>query len=497
MNGAVDRIARVPWSARIRARMMLLHTVFSLALALILLVALHPPISELVTQSESRQAALAAALALRDADSVDSVVGMDGVTVTRGDAGTLGISPAEAQRARASSGRPILIDAGAIAFYPTGNEFIRADAGSVGARATITKIYLLLTVSLLLVYGLIVLTLEVFVLPAQVYRPIQRLLEADEAVQADQREREIVPESLIPEHELGQIMRSRNATVELLRDKEQELNRVLGELEEIASELKKKNHLLETARRNLTDQDRLASLGMLSAGIAHELNTPLAVAKGCAEELRDSPDGSLPPAKAALLYRVVTRLERLSESLLDFARAREPVTRPFAIAAALEEAWTLVSLDRDAQGVMFDLRIDRQMIVPGDEDRMTQVFVNLLRNAVDALDGSGTITASAGEIERDGRRWASIMVRDNGPGIEPTLFPRLFEPFASTRYDADGTGLGLAVAEGIVKEHGGLLVARNAPEGGAMFETLLPIDCEVKRETPLFEESGGTGSMAG
>lgn len=492
----MDRIARVPWSARIRARMMVLHTAFSLALALILLVALHPPISELVKQSESRQAALAAALALRDAGSVNAVVGMDGVTITRGEAGVLDIAPAEAERARESSGTPIRIDDGAIAFDADSGAFIRADVGSVGARAVITKIYLLLTVSLLLVYGLIVLTLEVFVLPGQVYRPIQRLLEADEAVLADQRERELVPESLIPDHELGQIMRSRNATVELLRDKEHELSRVLGELEEIASELKKKNHLLETARRNLTDQDRLVSLGMLSAGIAHELNTPLAVAKGCAEQLRDSPDRTLPPAKAALLYRVVARLERLSESLLDFARARKPVTRPFAVAHAIEEAWTLVSLDRDAQAVTFELGIDRAMTVPGDADRMTQVFVNLLRNAVDALDGHGVISASASEIERDGRRWASIVVRDNGPGIEPTLFPRLFEPFASTRYDADGTGLGLAVAEGIVKEHGGLLVARNAPDRGAIFETLLPIDADVEQDAPLFEQAAQTGSMA-
>jgi signal transduction histidine kinase len=151
----------------------------------------------------------------------------------------------------------------------------------------------------------------------------------------------------------------------------------------------------------------------------------------------------------------------------------------------VEEAWTLVSLDRQARAVRFVDEVDPAQHVAGDADRLTQVFVNLLRNAVDALDtgrpgpgGPPVVGVRAGIIEQDARRWARIVVFDNGPGLDPGVLPRLFEPFTSTRLDSHGTGLGLAVAEGIVKEHGGVIIARNAaaPNRGAEFELVLPIE---------------------
>src|SRR5205823_1495818 len=98
---------------------------------------------------------------------------------------------------------------------------------------------------------------------------------------------------------------------------------------------------------------RLASLGMMSAGIAHELNTPLAVVKGLVERLNASPGKSLDAAQAALMLRVVNRLERLGESLLDFARVRPPLSRPVDLRAVVDEAATLVKLDRDAREIEF------------------------------------------------------------------------------------------------------------------------------------------------
>ena len=320
---------------------------------------------------------------------------------------------------------------------------------------------------------LIALVMEVFVLPGQIYDPIETLRRADDAVQHGRRAEEIIPSSRIPRDELGEIMRSRNQSIAKLRQQEAALGEALGQLESVAGELKRKNHLLETARRNLADQDRLASLGMMSAGIAHELNTPLAVLKGCVEEL--SP--ARPPAneRLALMLRVLGRLERLSESLLDFARVRPPSTAPVRVRDVVEEAWSLVSLDRNASAVEFVDAVPAGLVLPGDADRLTQVFVNLLRNAVDAMDGMGTVRVEAAPSERDGRSWTSITVADSGPGIDPSVLPRLFEPFVSTRLDASGTGLGLAVAEGIVREHSGVLLARNNPAGGAVFELMLPM----------------------
>jgi two-component system C4-dicarboxylate transport sensor histidine kinase DctB len=185
------------------------------------------------------------------------------------------------------------------------------------------------------------------------------------------------------------------------------------------------------------------------------------------------------------MLRVVNRLERLSESLLDFARVRPPLVAAVDLAAVVSEAWTLVSLDRDARGV--DLRVELGQAaagVQGDADRLTQVFVNLLRNAVDAMEGERAkgIEVRGERVEREGQPWACVTIADTGPGISPSLFPRMFEPFASTRLDSTGTGLGLAVAEGIVREHGGVLLARNAVRaeaergfGGAVFEMMLPV----------------------
>src|SRR5690606_29026485 len=152
----------------------------------------------------------------------------------------------------------------------------------------------------------------------------------------------------------------------------------------------------------------------------------------------------------------------------------------------VEEAWTLVRIDREARDVSLRTEIPEGLTVTGDPDRLGQVFVNLLRHAADALDGAGEITVPAERVQRDGRGWVAIRVRDQGPGIAPDVLSRMFEPFVSTRLDARGTGLGLAVSEGIVREHGGMMLARNLPAEepddpsasprrmGAEFEITLP-----------------------
>jgi two-component system NtrC family sensor kinase len=112
------------------------------------------------------------------------------------------------------------------------------------------------------------------------------LLEADRAVQRGDTDAELVDEAAMPADEMGEIMRSRNDAIRGIRRQETALAHALDELETVAADLKRKNHLLENAKRNLEGADRLMSLGMMSAGIAHELNTPLAVAKGLVERLR-------------------------------------------------------------------------------------------------------------------------------------------------------------------------------------------------------------------
>jgi len=189
------------------------------------------------------------------------------------------------------------------------------------------------------------------------------------------------------------------------------------------------------------------------------------------------------PDQAALMLRVVHRLERLSEGLLDFARVRPPESVPSSLPELVAESITLVRLDREPADVEIENRVPEGLVVVCDADRIMQVLVNLIRNAVDAVRDRGSeeraepgrVVIEAESLRRDGAAWVSLTVTDNGPGIPPEVLPTVFEPFVTTRLDASGTGLGLAVAEGIVREHGGVMLVRNNPEeAGAVFEVLLP-----------------------
>lgn len=469
---------------RIRKKLILLHTSFSLTLALALLLALRPAVQELVQASERRQATIAMALLAASPDAAPRAQ-IEDVTLRVGSAEELALNPDIAAAARSQPGEDVSAVTYAgwpqlVRFDPEREKFLVAAARSASARDTVKKLYALLTVALLAVYCMIAVMLEMFVLPRQVYGPIRRMLFADQALQAGLRSSEIIDERYIPQDELGEIMRSRNSSILRLRSKEQALAEALDQLESVAMELKRKNHLLETARRNLADQDRLASLGMMSAGIAHELNTPLAVLKGEVERLCADPTAPT-RRQADLMLRVVGRLERLSESLLDFARARPPHRSRVLLRPLIEESWSLVRINRNAAGIELRNTTPPSLEILADEDRLSQVFVNLLRNASDAMEGRGRITVSTEESVRDGERWVSIRIADTGPGIDPEVLPRLFEPFTSTRMDAHGTGLGLAVSEGIIREHAGVILARNRavsdPQGaGAVFEIMLPAD---------------------
>jgi signal transduction histidine kinase len=500
------RLARVGgllWEMRVRKKVLFLHTLFSLSLAAVLLVPLRPAITQVVEQAELSQARLVLRLALGQIGDVANAESLGRIGSLReradaefraGSAEEIGLSASAANQARSTPGRavPAFLRgdiAGAAAYLPStdGSEgsFVAATVRIPEARRAVLQLYVLTAVALLAVYGLVAAALELFVLPQHVYGPITRVLDADRAVQDGNKDEELIPESVIPADELGEIMRSRNRSILTIRKHEQALAEALAEVERIATDLKRKNHLLEAARRNLADADRLASLGMMSAGIAHELNTPLAVVKGLAEKIHHDPQKRLSPAEAALMVRVVHRLERLGDSLLDFARVRAPQTNPVQVRGLVEEAITLVRLDREAADVEVAADISQDLVLECDGDRMMQVLVNLIRNSVDAvrlqaaagssLAGRGRIQIAAETAEREGHDWISISVSDNGPGIHPDVLARLFEPFVSTRLDSHGTGLGLAVAEGIVREHGGLILAKNnVDRPGATFEIMLP-----------------------
>ena len=307
-----------------------------------------------------------------------------------------------------------------------------------------------------IIYVLAVLLLELVIMPFYVYRPLRLMLDADWATHLGDREREYIDDRFIRKDEIGQIMASRNKTI--------------GELRAHEDDLIRKNILLEEAKRKIESQDRLASLGLLSASVAHELNTPLAVLHGSIEKLIETVPGAAQQQRLSRMLRVTQRIRQISEGLVDFARGRKDEMETVALLPVMEEAWTLVGFDDKAVQISFINRTDPAIAVQGSAGRLVQVFVNLLRNALDAVQSGGEIVVEASA--RGG--WTVVTVADNGPGIPADVLPNIFEAFITSRLDSRGTGLGLAVAEGIVHQHGGKIEASNRPGGGAILTVELP-----------------------
>ena len=303
------------------------------------------------------------------------------------------------------------------------------------------------------IYVLSIVVMEFIIMPQYVYQPLTLMLKADEATQTGDRKHEMIDERFILDDEIGYIMRSRNATVGQLRKQEDDL---------------------EDALKKLEEQDRLVSLGLLSTSVAHELNTPLAVLQGSIEKLLETKHDGPTMERLARMLRVTQRLRKISEGLVDFARVRKESTEPLVLRDLIDESWNLVAIDEKASAVTFLNGVRASDAVIGNADRLVQVFVNLLRNALMAVPVGGEISVESRVTQRGNQSWVACTVMDNGPGIPSHVLPKVFEAFVTTRLDARGTGLGLTVAEGIVTQLGGTITAANRPHGGASLEVMLP-----------------------
>ncbi len=442
---------------RVRPKLMVLHNLFFLVLTVAVYFTVINLISARIEQARVREVTLIlnSFTYLTQDNGQDELRPYD---LRTGDAGELGLSDEARQWMLRYPGRTWQRDKSSEHIFkliPNSERFYRLTLPLAFYSSLLANVKLGVLGVLGIIYLLAVLVLELFILPRYVYQPMRLLLEADAATREGDRAGEIIPDPFIPEDEIGQIMRSHNETVTKLRQHEDEL---------------------EAAKRHLEAQDRLVSLGLLSASVAHEMNTPLAVLHGSIEKLTETiPD---PPTQLRLarMIRVTQRLRRISEGLLDFARQRRQETVPVELHALIEEAWHLIGIDDKAGEVVFTNDAEPGHHVTANPDRLLQVFVNLLRNALIATPpGSGRIRAATRACLMEGRPAIAITVEDNGPGIPDEVLPEIFEAFVTTRLDARGTGLGLTVAEGIVHQHGGSISAANCPSGGARLEVILPV----------------------
>ncbi len=440
---------------RIRPKLLVLHNLFFLVLTIGVYWSVIPLFERRVASAKQREFTLLAQL-FTDDGGLPALQLMGLYSYSQGDEATLAMPREAIEYLNENPTRVFMNPDVSDTIYkrsPLAGLYRAITIPELYYDGLVTRAKYTLFIVLAILYLAAILLLEFLVMPAYVYRPIQLFLDADDAARVDDRDRELIGEHEILEDEIGKIMLSRNDTMRRLR---------------------KQNEELESARSKLLEQDRLASLGLLSASVAHELNTPLAVLQGYIEKFAEESQTAQSTERLARMLKMTQRLRRISESLVGFSRVRREANEPVAIRDLIEEAWQIASIEEKASRVTFSNQAKPGDSVLGNADRLLQVFLNLIRNALQAVpERAGQIQVTTCPIRTDGKQFLSIRVEDNGPGIPPDVLPDIFDAFVSTRLDSKGTGLGLTVSEGIVHQHGGSISASNRSGGGASLDVRL------------------------
>jgi signal transduction histidine kinase len=227
----------------------------------------------------------------------------------------------------------------------------------------------------------------------------------------------------------------------------------------------------ELQRVQLAHTEKMAAVGTLAAGVAHEVNNPLAGVLASIENMVENPDDEeMRDRYLRLIADGLKRIERTVANLLNFARPREIRLEPTSINHNLHHVVELVSYQLRANGVEVEMDLDAEpVIVEADHFQMEQLFLNLVLNALDAMRGGGTLYLRT--RVRGGKVMAEV--RDTGHGIPADIRDRIFDPFFTTREVGEGTGLGLAVSGSIVAAHGGKIELESTVGRGTTFRIIL------------------------
>ncbi len=349
--------------------------------------------------------------------------------------------------------------------------------------------------------------LTIWVFYRLVLTPIAQLIHADRRGLAGRGAEVLVPDSAIPQNELGHIMRSRNTLLRRMREYQQliqeknavleaqraELMRWSRELEERIS-LKKRE--LREAQRQLVQNEKLASVGQLAAGIAHEINNPLATIAGYAEDLREQAEGELKevagcedlPHGLQVIEDQVYRCKKIVQNLLNFARKSTLRIEEVDVGELVVQTVPLVEIRRSEKGCSISSEVEEVPTIATCADSLQQVLVNLLQNAIDAAGEGGEVTISARGVEGE----VELEVRDNGPGIPEDIHDRIFDPFFTTKAVGTGTGLGLSICYGIVTDLKGHLSFATVPGRGSTFSVRIPDYHQSRHPEPVEAEPHDT-----
>jgi signal transduction histidine kinase len=259
--------------------------------------------------------------------------------------------------------------------------------------------------------------------------------------------------------ELGRIILAYSEVTDKLQ---QSYNKLTQTVQSLQQELSEKNRQLERS-------NRLAALGEMAAGMAHEIRNPLGgiqlYSSMLAKDLVDRPDSLQIVRK---ISGGVRRLESLVSQVLQFTREIAARSVEMDLAEVIEQSIELASQQLQARSVVCEMSGPRPMLVTADPLLIGQAILNLILNAADAIEGGGAIAIRYDRpAPSDGKQF-HLIVRDSGPGIPSNILDRIFNPFFTTK--ESGTGLGLAIVHRVVEAHDGTIIVTNAEEGGARFE---------------------------
>lgn len=308
-----------------------------------------------------------------------------------------------------------------------------------------------------------------------VTKPLFKLVEGMERLSKGDLDYRI---DLSTKDEISILANSFNRMASDLRQYKEKMENWTKALEE---EVKKKTSEIMKAQEQLVNAEKLASLGRMAAGVAHELNNPLTGIVTFAHLLkkRIPPENKQDIEDIDVIIEQANRCSKIINGLLGFSRKTSTEKIKLSINSLIENTLALLRNQAKFHNIRYEMNLDNsipEIII--DPNQIQQVFINLLINAADAMNENGLIIISTRFIEGKigNKKYIEIEFTDTGPGIPKEQLARIFEPFYTTKPVGKGTGLGLAVSYGIIKKHGGSIAVKSDYGKGASFFVRLPVD---------------------
>lgn len=278
--------------------------------------------------------------------------------------------------------------------------------------------------------------------------------------------------------EIGELANTFNAMSDELRKAKNESMEWGNTLEKKVQE---KTEAIHRAQQQLIHSEKLASLGRMAAGVAHEINSPLTGIVTFGHLLQKKfPQGTEDREDIDVIIDQANRCSNIIKGLLGFARATTAEKAQTNINDVLNSTLNIVKNKADFFNIKLSTYLDPSLsMVKADAPQLQQVFLNMIVNAADACEGKGSITITTSNVHDNGQNYAQIEFRDTGYGIKDEDLEKIFEPFFTTKPVGKGTGLGLAVSHGIIQEHGGKITISTKIGEGTSFFIWLPAQKET------------------